>query len=73
VGAIPQTLTFGKGTPWVVPLSAIDGARLEQLEKHYPKPDDPARLRETRRGAPIPVHVELPLLVALCERENALM
>ena len=73
VAAIPQDLDFGRGRPWIVPLSAIDGARLDEIEKKYPNPDDPARVREARNVAPTPVHVELPLLVALCERENALM
>ena len=73
VSGIPQSLDFGRGRPWIVPLSAIEGARLDELAKKYPNPDDPARLREARNVAPTPVHVELPLLVALCERENALM
>jgi hypothetical protein len=73
VAGIPQSLDFGRGRPWIVPLSAIDGARLDELETKYPNPDDPARLRDARVVAPTPVHVELPLLVALCERENALM
>ncbi|HEV7766157.1 MAG TPA: hypothetical protein VGQ76_14225 [Thermoanaerobaculia bacterium] len=73
IASIPQSLDFGRGVPWMVALSAIDGARLDQIEKSYPNPDDPRRLREVRGAAPVPVHVELPLLVALCERENALM
>jgi len=73
VAGIPQSLDFGRGRPWIVPLSAMEGARLEELAEKYPNPDDPARLREARNVAPTPVHVELPLLVALCERENALM
>lgn len=74
VAAVPQSLNFEKGKPWIIPLSAIDGARLADLERRYEnKPDDTARRREVRSIAPTPVHVELPLLVALCERENALM
>lgn len=73
VASIPQSLDFRAGKPWIVALSAIDGSHLEDLEKNYSGPDDPARIREARRAAPVPVHVELPLLVALCERENALM
>ena len=68
VVAIPQSLDFRGGRPWIVPLSAIEGARLDQIEAEVPNPDDRLRL-----GAPVPVHVELPLLVALCERDNALM
>jgi hypothetical protein len=73
VTAIPQSLDFGRGRPWIVALSATEGSRLDDLERRFPNPDDPARLAEARRGAPTPVHVELPLLLALCERENALM
>jgi hypothetical protein len=73
IASIPQALDFDKGRPWIVPLSAVDGARLDDLDKRYSNPDDPSRLQEARRVAPVPVHVELPLLVALCEHENALM
>jgi hypothetical protein len=73
VTAIPQSLDFGRGRPWVVALSATEGARLDDLERRFPNPDDPARLAEARHAAPTPAHVELPLLLALCERENALM
>jgi hypothetical protein len=73
IASIPQSLDFGRGVPWVVPLSAMDGTRLDKLDSLYPNPDDPLRLRAVLVGAPVPVHVELPLLVALCERENALM
>jgi hypothetical protein len=59
IGAIPGLLWgFHGGRPWLIPLSAIEGEWLKQ------PPTD--RL-------PVPVHVELPLLVALCESENALM
>ncbi|HEX9984994.1 MAG TPA: hypothetical protein VGF69_17160 [Thermoanaerobaculia bacterium] len=73
VTAIPQSLDFGRGKPWIVALTAIEGARIDDLERRFKNPDDPARLAEARRTAPTPVHVELPLLLALCERENALM
>ena len=67
VSSIPQDLDFG-GRPWLIPLSAVDGATLDEIEKKYPNPDDRPPLQ-----APEPAHVELPLLVALCERDNALM
>jgi hypothetical protein len=74
VSAIPQSLEFGRGRPWIVALSAIDGGRLDYLDNKYRDDfNNPARLREARQVAPTPIHVELPLLVALCERENALM
>lgn len=65
---IPDLLDLGAGRPWLIPVSAIHGDALEHLEREYPNPDErPARL------PPVPVHVELPLLVALCVRGNALM
>jgi hypothetical protein len=67
VSAIPQKLEFGS-RPWMIPLSAVEGSRLAEIEHDYPNPDDRPVL-----PAPVPVHVELPLLVALCERHNALM
>ena len=73
VSAIPQSLDFDRGRPWIVALSATEGSRLEDLERRFPNPDDPARLADVRSGAPTPAHVELPLLLALCERDNALM
>ena len=73
INNIPQQLDFDRGRPWIVALSAMEGVRLEELELKYRNPDDPARLREARNAAPTPVHVELPLLLALCEHENALM
>lgn len=74
VSGIPQSLDFGRGKPWIVALSAIDGNRLDYLDEKYARDfNNPARMREARQVAPTPIHVELPLLVALCERENALM
>lgn len=64
VAAIPQKLDLGRGRPWLVPLSAIEGARLDQGHA-------PAARRAS--GPPVPVHVELPLLLTLCASSNALM
>ncbi|MFO1429796.1 MAG: hypothetical protein U1F76_06605 [Candidatus Competibacteraceae bacterium] len=69
VSGIPNKLDFNGGRPWLIPLSAIEGNRLDSIERQYPDPD----ARKRPRQQPVPVHVELPLLVALCERENALM
>ncbi len=60
---IPELLSFGEGRPWIVPVSAIDGAALEAVESGaMSNPAEPA-----------PAHVELPLLLSLCETYNALM
>lgn len=63
ISGIPEKLEFNGGRPWLIPVSAINGDKLDSKERHDATPDRP----------PVPVHVELPLLVALCERENALM
>ena len=68
VAGIPNLLRLGAGHPWLIPVSAIHGEALDQLELEYPNPD-----ARPPRQPPVPAHVELPLLVALCERENALM
>lgn len=68
VSGIPNKLDFNGGRPWLIPLSAIEGNQLDSIEKQYPDPDTRIRLQP-----PVPIHVELPLLVALCDRENALM
>ena len=67
VAAIPASLDFRAGRPWLIPLSAVEGALLEQAERA----GKPGAGRSI--DPPVPVHVELPLLVALCERDNALM
>lgn len=64
VSSISQTLDFGS-RPWLIPISAVEGKLLDRIERE--------NLRLDERPAPVPVHVELPLLVALCERHNALM
>lgn len=67
VSGIPNLLDFGGGPPWLIPMSAIEGKTLEAVEKLHAMP------QRGRFNPPVPVHVELPLLVALCEHENALM
>ncbi|HEV7506930.1 MAG TPA: hypothetical protein VGS07_18715 [Thermoanaerobaculia bacterium] len=67
ISGLPERIDFGAGRSWFVPLSAIDGATLDSWEKGQKK-----RPRSGLRP-PVPVHVELPLLVALCESHNALM
>lgn len=68
IARLPNQLDFGAGTPWMIPLSAVDGSRLALLQERRDEPQV-----QLRRSPPVPVHVELPLLVALCERANALM
>lgn len=60
VYSIPGQLEMDGARPWIIPVSAIDG---EVLEKRRDRPPNP----------PEPAHVELPLLLALCEAHNALM
>ena len=67
VASIPQRLNFTGRRPWMIPVSAVDGSYLEHLE------NDEEFLAGKRLPAPVPIHVELPLLVALCERHNALI
>jgi hypothetical protein len=67
ISGIPERIEFGGGRPWFVPLSAVDGAALDSWE-HGKAKKPKAGLRP-----PVPVHVELPLLVALCDSHNALM
>ncbi|ASF48358.1 hypothetical protein [Methylovulum psychrotolerans] len=63
MAGIPDRLEFKAGKVWMIPLSAIEGKLLD-IKLAYP---------QQRLDKPVPVHVELPLLVALCEHENALM
>jgi len=59
IQGIPARLEFGRGKPWILPVTAVDGARLI--------------LGDKSEGEPTPAHVELPLLVAMCEKHNVLM
>jgi hypothetical protein len=66
ISGIPLSLEFGAGRPWFIPVSAVDGAVLDARAQRQ-------SARSRGLTAPVPVHVELPLLVALCESHNALM
>jgi hypothetical protein len=66
VSAIPRRLDFGGGLPWIIPMSAVDGTHISE-DGEAPRSD---LLRERR---PVPVHVELPVLMALCQKENTLV
>jgi len=60
VRRIPLDLTYEGRGPWIIPVSAIDGEVIE------------GRAQKSSQ-VPEPAHVELPLLLALCESHNALM
>ena len=59
----------GGGDPWLLPVTAVDGEHLEFIGGLTVD----VRTNAVRRvGDPIPAHAELPLLVAICDRYNAL-
>ena len=60
-------LDYGYGAPWLIPVTAIDGAQLARVEAS--RVSDAERLRI---GPPVPAHVELPLLIAMSDQHNAL-
>lgn len=66
ISGIPVSLDLGAGRPWLIPVSAVDGAVLDTQTGRR-------TARTPALAPPVPVHVELPLLVALCESHNALM
>jgi hypothetical protein len=68
ISGIPKDLNFNGGPPWIVPMSAIEGKILDGFEK-----ENASWVERRRHGDPVPVHVELPLLMALCEHHNALL
>lgn len=74
VERIPEELEkLGRGRPWIIPVSAVEGKTLERaVAIRKQNPNDPV-LDELLKSPPVPVHVELPLLAALCESHNALM
>jgi hypothetical protein len=68
ISGIPKQLNFNGGLPWIVPMSAIEGTVLDQFEEK-----ETSRSERREFGDPVPAHVELPLLMALCEHHNALL
>lgn len=62
--SLPSKIDLGAGRPWLVPVSAINGQLLAQYEGASDVP-----LHEV----PVPVHVELPLLLALAHRHNVFL
>lgn len=71
VSNVPESLAFKAGLPWIIPVSAIRGDFLQTIEDI----DEQNKERPDNFSLPDhnPAHVELPLLVALCEHTNALM
>ncbi len=67
IGRVLPQIEFGGGQPWLVPMSSIDGAVLDSTGA------DGAAGTPRAPEAPVPAHVELPLLLALCDQHNALM
>ncbi|MBT3219856.1 MAG: hypothetical protein HN348_12270 [Proteobacteria bacterium] len=68
LASLPDELSIGGSSPWIVPVSSIDGQKLDEYQQTRRSGKQP-RIKEPPR----PVHVALPLLLALCERDNALM
>jgi len=78
VSKIPKQLDFGLGRPWIIPVSAVDGTTLEGVKERLDRMSKRANAQSEALlpgplEPPIPIHVELPLLAALCENHNALM
>ncbi len=80
VRTIPKKLEgYGNLPPWIVPVSAVAGSTLtlaeQQIEQGLEAEQDKLhRMRFIRtHGEPRPLHVELPLVLGLCEQFNALM
>jgi len=74
VSSIVSGLDLGRGKPWLMPVSAIEGHKLQSIEEITRQSQSEENfLIKQQRTPPIPVHVELPLLVALCEYTNALI
>lgn len=66
IQAIPTNLRMGGVDPWIVPVSAINGEKLEDYMRKGHSPAHRAALPPPR-----PAHVELPILLALLQRHNA--
>nr|VFJ50016.1 MAG: hypothetical protein BECKDK2373C_GA0170839_102729 [Candidatus Kentron sp. DK] len=66
IRSLPKRIKFGHQKTWFIPMTAIHGDTLDRMEQEG---------QEVRAGirAPVPVHVELPLLVALSDGRQALM
>jgi hypothetical protein len=75
VAAIPGVLKrIGRSEPWLIPISAASGANIADLAgvEGEARAKRQAEIAQ-QYGSPRPAHVELPLLIALCEDKQALM
>jgi hypothetical protein len=67
--SIPERLDLGMGPPTMIPVTAMEGAVMAPRKAAYFRG---AQL-EPLSPPPVPAHVELPLLAALCQKYNILM
>jgi hypothetical protein len=72
---LPALNHIGSTKPWIIPMTACDGAYLQSEIRA--KAEGAKEMAESaargRKKYPVPGHVELPLLLALCEDSNTLM
>lgn len=61
IRTLPGRLEIDGEQPWFIPVTAINGATLKDATK------------AKSAGDPVPAHIELPLLLALCDGHNILM
>ncbi len=74
VARILELLDISPERPWILPVSAVDGHKLEQVEqmRRQGLEAHPRKPWNEPWDEPVPAHVELPLLLALCEQTDAL-
>lgn len=78
ISKIPKQLDFDLDMPWIIPVSAVEGKTLERVKERLYRLASRSASRSDALlpellDPPVPIHVELPLLAALCEKHNALM
>jgi hypothetical protein len=63
IKSLPGLLEIDGERPWFIPMTAMNGATLTSINRGQSRAAEP----------PVPAHVELPLLLALCDEHNMLM
>jgi hypothetical protein len=63
IRSLPDDLEIDGEKPWFIPITTMDGATLETVSAGGTQHSEP----------PVPAHVDLPLLLALCDADNILM